>query len=63
VRRAYRAGFGGAGRPLVMGLSMSQRHAVTKTIATRYKRADKAEKGQDPRRAVRHDGVAPQPCP
>ncbi len=28
-----------------MGLSMSQRHAVTKAIATRYKRADKAGKG------------------
>jgi hypothetical protein len=28
-----------------MGLTMSQRHAVTKTIATRYKRADKAAKG------------------
>jgi len=29
-----------------MGLPMSQRHAVTKTIATRYKRADKAGKGR-----------------
>ena len=29
-----------------MGLSMSQRHAVTKAIATRYKRADKAGKGR-----------------
>jgi len=28
-----------------MGLSMSQRHAVTKAIAPRYKRADKAGKG------------------
>lgn len=28
-----------------MGLTMSQRRAVTKTIATRYKRADKATKG------------------
>ncbi|MGK2927962.1 MAG: integrase catalytic domain-containing protein [Acidimicrobiales bacterium] len=28
-----------------MGLSMSQRRAVTKAIATRYKRADKAAKG------------------
>jgi hypothetical protein len=28
-----------------MGLTMSQRRAVTKTIATRYKRADKAAKG------------------
>lgn len=28
-----------------MGLSMSQRKAVTKTIATRYARADKATKG------------------
>ena len=29
-----------------MGLSMSQRHAVTKAIVTRYKRADKAGKGR-----------------
>ena len=29
-----------------MGLSMSQRHAVSKAIATRYKRADKAGKGR-----------------
>jgi hypothetical protein len=29
----------------VMGLTMSQRQAVTKTIATRYKRASRAEKG------------------
>jgi len=29
-----------------MGLSMSQRHAVTKTIATRYTRADKVSKGR-----------------
>lgn len=29
----------------MMGLTMSQRRAVTKTIATRYKRADKATKG------------------
>ena len=29
-----------------MGLTMSQRKAVTKTIATRYKRADKAGKGR-----------------
>jgi hypothetical protein len=28
-----------------MGLTMSQRRAVTKTIATRYKRADKRAKG------------------
>ena len=28
-----------------MGLSMSQRRAVTKAIATRYKRADRAAKG------------------
>ena len=28
-----------------MGLTMSQRQAVTKTIATRYKRAEKAAKG------------------
>ena len=28
------------------GTSMSQRHAVTKAIATRYKRADKAGKGR-----------------
>ncbi len=28
-----------------MGLTMSQRRGVTKTIATRYKRADKAAKG------------------
>jgi|SRR5680860_57406 len=28
-----------------MGLTMSQRRAVTKTIATRYKRADKQAKG------------------
>src|SRR5487761_2210766 len=28
-----------------MGLTMSQRRAVTETIATRYKRADKAAKG------------------
>jgi len=28
-----------------MGLSMSQRHAVTKAVATRHKRADKASKG------------------
>src|SRR6266567_4125049 len=28
-----------------MGLTLSQRQAVTKTIATRYKRADKAAKG------------------
>jgi hypothetical protein len=30
----------------MMGLTMSQRKAVTKTIATRYKRADKAGKGR-----------------
>ena len=29
-----------------MGLTMSQRKAVTKTIATRYARADKAGKGR-----------------
>ena len=29
-----------------MGLTMSQRKAVTKTIATRYRRADKAGKGR-----------------
>ena len=29
-----------------MGLTMSQRKAVTKTIATRYERADKAGKGR-----------------
>lgn len=29
----------------IMGLTMSQRQAVTKTIATRYKRARRAEKG------------------
>ena len=29
----------------MMGLTMSQRLAVTKTIATRYKRADRAAKG------------------
>ena len=29
----------------MMGLTMSQRPAVTKTIATRYKRGDKAAKG------------------
>ena len=28
-----------------MGLTMGQRRAVTKTIATRYRRADKAAKG------------------
>jgi hypothetical protein len=28
-----------------MGLTVSQRQAVTKAIATRYKRADKAAKG------------------
>jgi hypothetical protein len=28
----------------MMGLTMSQRQAVTKTIATRYKRASRAEK-------------------
>ena len=28
-----------------MGLTMGQRRAVTKVIATRYKRADKAAKG------------------
>jgi hypothetical protein len=29
-----------------MGLTMSQRQAVTKAIATRYRRAAKAEKGR-----------------
>ena len=29
-----------------MGLTMSQRKAVTRTIATRYERADKAGKGR-----------------
>ena len=29
----------------MMGLTMNQRRAVTKTIATRYKRASRAEKG------------------
>ncbi len=29
----------------MMGLTMSQRRAVTKAIATRYKRADRAAKG------------------
>ena len=28
-----------------MGLTLSQRHAVTKTIATRYKRSSRTEKG------------------
>ena len=28
-----------------MGLTLSQRHAVTKTIATRYKRSNRTEKG------------------
>lgn len=32
----------------MMGLTMSQRRAVTKAIATRYKRGDKAAKGGDP---------------
>ena len=29
----------------IMGLTLSQRHAVTKTIATRYKRSNRTEKG------------------
>jgi hypothetical protein len=29
-----------------MGLTMGQRRAVTKTIATRYRRASKADKGK-----------------
>ncbi|MEA3292424.1 MAG: transposase, partial [Pseudomonadota bacterium] len=29
-----------------MGLTMSQRRAVTKALATRYRRADKAEKAR-----------------
>ena len=33
-------------RPRSMGLTMSQRRAVTKTIATRYRRASKAGKGR-----------------
>ena len=42
---------------------MSQRKAVTKAIATRYRRAGKAEKGRIPRRVVCDDGLASQPCP
>ena len=44
-----------------MGLTLSQRHAVTKTIATRYKRSNRTEKGtiQD---ELCDDGLAPQPC-
>ena len=30
----------------VMGLTLSQRQAVTKAVATRYRRADKAAKGK-----------------
>jgi hypothetical protein len=33
-----------------MGLTMSQRQAVTKAIATRYKRASRADKGAMDRR-------------
>ena len=45
----------------IMGLTLSQRHAVTKTIATRYKRSNRTEKGtiQD---ELCDDGLAPQPC-
>ena len=32
----------------IMGLTLSQRHAVTKTIATRYKRSNRTEKGTIP---------------
>lgn len=45
----------------MMGLTMSQRQAVTTAIATRYKRAGKADKGRHPGRVVRDDGVASQP--
>ena len=44
VERAYRAWSGMTGRPRTW-VTMSQRRAVTKTIATRYKRADQAAKG------------------
>ncbi len=50
-------------------LTMGQQHAVTKTIATRYERASKAEKGRilDELCATtgwhRNHGVAPQPRP
>ena len=46
-----------------MGRSMSERHAVTKAIATRYKRADKAGKGRILDELWCDDGLAPQPCP
>lgn len=45
-----------------MGLTMSQRRAVTKTIATRYKWACKADKGTILDELC-DDGLAPQPCP
>ena len=45
-----------------MGLTMVQRQAVTKTIATRYKRADRAGKQVDPGRVVRDDRLASGPC-
>jgi len=46
-----------------MGLTMSQRRAVTKTIGTRYKRADKAAKGMILDELCATTGWAPQPRP
>ena len=42
---------------------MSQRHAVTKAIVTRYKRADKAGKNRILDELWCDDGLAPQPRP
>jgi len=46
-----------------MGLTMSQRQAVTKTITTRYERSDKAGKGRILDELCGDDGLASQPRP
>jgi hypothetical protein len=63
VQPAYRPGVVRAGRSGRWGLTMGQRRAVTKAIATRYVPADNAAKGVISGRVVRDDRLAPQPCP
>nr|VTP04314.1 hypothetical protein BIN_B_05487 [Mycobacterium riyadhense] len=46
-----------------MGLTMSQRKAVTKAIASRYARADKAGKGRILDELCATHGGASQSCP
>jgi hypothetical protein len=46
-----------------MGLTMAERKAVTKTIATRYKRSDKVGKARILDELCRDHWVASRPCP